>query len=160
MKGVFHRRNSCLKPRHTGRKPRRCSNKPLSCLFEGNMAHELHKPKNIYRYSEPFPEDAPRVQGYDFNQGVDHKALLQSFYNTGFQATHFGRAVREINRMVRWLKPALCLNAFTEPQFIFGPTVLLPDERYHERVHCGVWTTRSLSSSSVNTVPDSRQKPD
>lgn len=96
----------CLKPRHTYRKPWRCSNKPLSCLFEGNMAHELHKPENIYRSSEPFPEDAPRVQGYNFNQGVDHKALLQSFYNTGFQATHFGRAVREINRMVRRLKPA------------------------------------------------------
>lgn len=113
--------NLCLKPRRTGRKPRRCSNKPLSCLFEGNMAHELHKPKNIYRYSEPFPDDAPRVQGYDFNHGVDHKALLQSFYNTGFQATHFGRAVREINRMVRWLKAALCLSASTERQFIFWP---------------------------------------
>lgn len=73
------------------------------------MAHELHKPKNIYRNTEPFPEDVPKVQGYDFNQGLDHKALLQSFFNTGFQATHFGRAVREINRMVRRLKaPADC----------------------------------------------------
>lgn len=68
------------------------------------MAHEFHKPKNIYRKSEPFPEDVLKVQGYDFNQGVDHKALLQSFFTTGFQATHFGRAVREINRMVRRIK--------------------------------------------------------
>lgn len=69
------------------------------------MTHELHKPTNVYRHSVPFPEDAPKVQGYDFNQGVNYKALMQSFYNTGFQATHFGQAVREINRMVRILKP-------------------------------------------------------
>lgn len=67
------------------------------------MAHLFHKPKNIYRKTEPFPEDTPQVKGYDFNQGVDHKALLQSYFNTGFQATHFGLAVREINRMVRWV---------------------------------------------------------
>ncbi|CAF90599.1 unnamed protein product, partial [Tetraodon nigroviridis] len=54
----------------------------------------------VYRHSVPFPEDAPKVQGYDFNQGVNYKALMQSFYNTGFQATHFGQAVREINRMI------------------------------------------------------------
>lgn len=94
-----------LKPRPTSGKSLGCSRKRLSCLFEGEMAHELHRPTNVYRPSEPFPEDAPKVRGYDFNRGVDHKALLQSFYNTGFQATHFGQAVREINRMVRVLKP-------------------------------------------------------
>lgn len=97
--------NLCLKSRSTSRTTWPCSSKLVSCLFQGNMTHELHKPLNIYRTSEPFPEDAPTVQGYDFNRGVDHKALLQSFFNTGFQATHFGRAVREINRMVRPLKP-------------------------------------------------------
>lgn len=40
------------------------------------------------------------MRGYDFNQGVDHQALLQSFYNTGFQATSFGLAVNQINTMV------------------------------------------------------------
>lgn len=110
----------------TGRKPWRSSSKLLSCLFEGNMAHEFHKPKNIYRPSEPFPEDAPKVQGYDFNKGVDHKALLQSFFNTGFQATHFGRAVREINRMVRRLKrPADCGQISSElKQSALPPHVL------------------------------------
>ena len=32
---------------------------------------------------------------------VDYHALLQSFRTTGFQATNFGLAVEEINRMVR-----------------------------------------------------------
>lgn len=70
------------------------------------MAHEFHKPRGVYRASEPFPEGTPRVRGYDFNHGVDHKALLQSLFNTGFQATQFGRAVQEINRMVGLEPPA------------------------------------------------------
>ncbi len=38
--------------------------------------------------------------GYDFNTGVDHHALLESFRRSGFQATNFGLAVEEIKKMV------------------------------------------------------------
>lgn len=64
------------------------------------MQNDVHKPNYIYRQTVPIPEDTPKVRGYDFNQGVDHQALLQSFYNTGFQATSFGLAVNQINTMV------------------------------------------------------------
>ncbi|XP_078545330.1 deoxyhypusine synthase isoform X2 [Lissotriton helveticus] len=54
----------------------------------------------VLKRSSPLPESTPQVRGYDFNQGVDYHALLQSFYTTGFQATHFGQAVREVNAMI------------------------------------------------------------
>lgn len=41
-----------------------------------------------------------RVSGYDFNQGINHHALLQTYLATGFQATNFGLAVEQINEMV------------------------------------------------------------
>ena len=41
-----------------------------------------------------------KVKGYDFNQGVDYHALLQSYKYSGFQATNFGLAVEEINKMI------------------------------------------------------------
>ena len=50
--------------------------------------------------SEPMPADSQKVEGYDFNQGVDHHALLQSYLTSGFQATNFGLAVEQINAMV------------------------------------------------------------
>ncbi|CAM4338908.1 unnamed protein product [Leuciscus chuanchicus] len=50
--------------------------------------------------STPLPQDMLQIKGYDFNQGVDHHALLQSFLTTGFQASSFGQAVQEINRMI------------------------------------------------------------
>ena len=40
------------------------------------------------------------IRGYDLNNGLDYEKLLQSYLNTGFQATNFGKAVNEINRMV------------------------------------------------------------
>ncbi|XP_053298483.1 deoxyhypusine synthase [Pleuronectes platessa] len=45
--------------------------------------------------------DTPKVQGYDFNQGVDHHALLQSFLSTGFQATNVALAIQQINSMIK-----------------------------------------------------------
>lgn len=57
--------------------------------------------ENLYRKCAPVPEDTPQIKGYDFNLGVNHKALLQSYYTTGFQATHFGLAVKEINNMIK-----------------------------------------------------------
>ena len=44
--------------------------------------------------------DSPQVAGYDFNKGVDYHALLQSYKYSGFQATNFGLAVEEINKMI------------------------------------------------------------
>ncbi|XP_037079012.1 probable deoxyhypusine synthase [Pollicipes pollicipes] len=40
------------------------------------------------------------VQGYDFNEGVDYHKLLRSYATSGFQATNFGLAVDEINKML------------------------------------------------------------
>lgn len=50
--------------------------------------------------STALPDDMPRIKGYDFNQGVDHHALLQSFLTTGFQASSVAHAIQEINRMI------------------------------------------------------------
>lgn len=42
------------------------------------------------------------VKGYDFNEGVNYDKMLGTFIHTGFQATNFGKAVNEVNRMVCW----------------------------------------------------------
>jgi len=52
--------------------------------------------------SEEMPEGSIPVKGYDFNQGVDLDAVLKSFATTGFQASNFGMAVDEVNKMLAW----------------------------------------------------------
>lgn len=54
----------------------------------------------VLKHSSALPESA-KVQGYDFNRGVDYQELLEAFGTTGFQATNFGRAVQQVNAMVR-----------------------------------------------------------
>jgi len=51
--------------------------------------------------SQEFDPNAEKVQGYDFNQGIDHHKLLKSFKYSGFQATNFGLAVEEIWKMIK-----------------------------------------------------------
>ena len=50
--------------------------------------------------SETLPEDTPVIKGYDFNNGIDYKTLLESYIHSGFQATTYGQAVEEVRRMV------------------------------------------------------------
>lgn len=45
-----------------------------------------------------------KVVGYEWNQGVDYNKLLDSYLYTGFQATNFGLAVKEINKMINCRK--------------------------------------------------------
>jgi len=40
------------------------------------------------------------VKGYDFNQGVDYEKIMESFATTGFQATHFSKAIEIIELMI------------------------------------------------------------
>lgn len=54
----------------------------------------------VLKESCTLPEDMPKIKGYDFNQGVDLKALLQSYATTGFQASSFAQAAQEINKMI------------------------------------------------------------
>ena len=50
--------------------------------------------------SEAMPANAEVVKGYDFNEGINYHSLMQSFRQTGFQATNLGLAIEEVNRMV------------------------------------------------------------
>jgi deoxyhypusine synthase len=52
--------------------------------------------------SVDMPEGTPTVKGYDFEGTLDLQALLDSMLTSGFQATQFGYAVDEVNKMLRW----------------------------------------------------------
>lgn len=51
--------------------------------------------------SSKLPDDTPIVSGYDWNNGLDYHKLFSTYINSGFQATNFGKAVNEINKMVK-----------------------------------------------------------
>ncbi|KAM4597917.1 deoxyhypusine synthase [Polymixia lowei] len=66
----------------------------------------------VLKQSTDLPEDMPKIRGYDFNQGVDHRALLQTYLTTGFQASSMGMAIEEINKMIeKRLEPVDAVEA-------------------------------------------------
>lgn len=68
---------------------------------QGNMATASAQDAVLVKSVE-MPEGSIKIKGYDFNQGVDHNALFDSFLSSGFQATNFGLAVEEIRKMRSW----------------------------------------------------------
>lgn len=57
--------------------------------------------ESVLKESIQMSKDTPIVQGYDFNKGINYNELLQSFSKCGFQATNFGKATEEINKMLK-----------------------------------------------------------
>ena len=53
---------------------------------------------NILRSSEDL-KGFTAIKGYDFNEGLDYKKLLDTYVSTGFQAGHLGKAFEIIKKM-------------------------------------------------------------
>lgn len=51
--------------------------------------------------SQELPAETPIVSGYDWENGTDYNKILESYARSGFQATNFGKAVAEINKMLK-----------------------------------------------------------
>ncbi|CAH4037440.1 probable deoxyhypusine synthase [Pieris brassicae] len=51
--------------------------------------------------SQELPAETPTVCGYDWENGTDYNKILESYERSGFQATSFGKAVTEINKMLK-----------------------------------------------------------
>lgn len=54
----------------------------------------------VFRKSEALPEGSLQIKGYDFNDGINYEALLDSYLATGFQASNLAMAIQEINAML------------------------------------------------------------
>lgn len=65
---------------------------------EMNDESEKTARENLLREGEKLEGTA--IKGYDFDKGVDYKKLVKSFASTGFQASHFSRAVEITNKMI------------------------------------------------------------
>ena len=54
--------------------------------------------KNLLRGGEE--AEGLKIRGYDFDKGVNYSELIKSFSSTGFQASHFSKAIRIVNKMI------------------------------------------------------------
>lgn len=86
-----------------------------------------------------------KVVGYDWSKGLDYDKLLQSYLSTGFQATNFGLAVNEINKMIECRKKEIPADKFID----------LEDEFCTVRNSCTIflgYTSNLVSSGLRETI--------
>ncbi|GAB5367277.1 hypothetical protein AAMO2058_001216400 [Amorphochlora amoebiformis] len=73
--------------------------------------------------SVEMPKDVPACRGFDFNKGLDYEGMFKSFITHGFQATHFGLAVNQINQMLKWRLSDEKFDPNTEGEELKDPKV-------------------------------------
>lgn len=54
----------------------------------------------VFKESESLEGTCAKINGYDFNQGLNYSQLLKSLASTGFQASNLGDAIETVNQMV------------------------------------------------------------
>ncbi|KAJ0969019.1 hypothetical protein J5N97_021896 [Dioscorea zingiberensis] len=101
----------------------------------------------VFKESEVLDEQKfQKIQGYDFNQGVDLMGILGSMASTGFQASNLGDAINVVNQMLDW---RLSHEAIAED--------CSEEERnsaYRESIRCKIFLgfTSNLVSSGIRDV--------
>ncbi|GAB4852740.1 hypothetical protein Ancab_016949 [Ancistrocladus abbreviatus] len=68
--------------------------------MEDNLLAFVHS--TVFKSSETLEGKCIKIEGYDFNQGVNYPQLLKSFISTGFQASNLGEAIEVVNQMLDW----------------------------------------------------------
>lgn len=65
-----------------------------------NLVNELAQEAVLKKTSDSTSYLREKVRGYDWSEGVNYEKLLKTYLHSGFQATNFGLAVKEIHRMI------------------------------------------------------------
>ncbi|XP_044480087.1 deoxyhypusine synthase-like isoform X1 [Mangifera indica] len=68
--------------------------------MEEHLLASVHS--TVFKESESLEGRCTKIQGYDFNQGVNYSLLLKSMLSTGFQASNLGDAIEVVNQMLDW----------------------------------------------------------
>ncbi|GAB2285258.1 hypothetical protein Dimus_019711 [Dionaea muscipula] len=66
--------------------------------MEDKLFADVHS--TVFKESDMLEGKCAKVEGYDFNRGVNYPELLKSFVCTGFQASNLGEAIEVVNQMV------------------------------------------------------------
>jgi len=92
------------------------------------------------------------VSGYDFNLGVDYDKILDSYSTTGFQATHFAKAVDIINKMIK--EDVTIYLGATSNLITSGIRDVVRYLVQHKKIHVFVTTAGGIEEDLIKCLGD------
>jgi len=106
--------------------------------------------KNILRESEDVKGTV--ISGYDFNKGVDYPGIIKSFGSTGYQATHFYRAIGLVSKMIS--ENATIFLGYTSNMVSSGLRDVFRYLVQHKKVHVVVTTAGGIEEDIIKCLGD------
>ncbi|KAL7588561.1 deoxyhypusine synthase [Lactuca sativa] len=100
----------------------------------------------VFKHSESLEGSCAKIQGYDFNDGINYTQILKSLLSTGFQASNFGDAIEIVNEMLDW--------RLSHEQVTEDCSEEESNPAYRESVKCKIFLgfTSNLISSGVRDI--------
>ena len=92
------------------------------------------------------------IKGYDFNNGTDYDKLIDSFASTGFQASHFAKAVDIINTMIK--DNATIYLGYTSNLVTSGVRDIIRYLAEHKKVKVIVTTAGGIEEDIIKCLGD------
>ena len=120
--------------------------------LDSGVDEEKLKKAHDTDFIEPYTtlDDWPKVFGYDFNKKFDIKEFLESFYHTGFQATHLYKAIKLIRKMRE--ENATIFFAFTSNMISCGVREIIAYLAQHKFVDVIVTTAGGIEEDVIKTM--------
>jgi deoxyhypusine synthase len=113
-------------------------------------ANETTARKNVL-FSSKEPEGSS-VKGYDFDKDLDYAKLLDSYLTTGFQATHFAKAIDIINDMIK--EKAVIYLGYTSNMVTSGLRDVFRYLAKHKKVDVIVTTAGGIEEDFIKCFGD------
>lgn len=92
------------------------------------------------------------IKGYDFNKGTDYEKILDSYISTGFQASHFGKAVDIVNKMI--FDNVTVFLGCTSSLITSGIRDIVRYLAEHKKIHIFVTTAGGIEEDVIKCLGD------
>ncbi len=106
--------------------------------------------KNLLRESEEI--QGIKVEGYDFDEGIDYAGILDSFRSSGAQASEFSKAIDIINSMIK--ENAFIFLGYTSNMVSSGNRDIIRWLVKHKKVNCLVTTAGGIEEDIIKCLGD------
>ncbi|XP_076959304.1 deoxyhypusine synthase-like [Bidens hawaiensis] len=101
----------------------------------------------LFKESESLEGACAKINGYNFNQGVNYSQIIKSLVSTGFQASNLGDAIETVNQMLNW--------RLSHEEITKGCSEEEKNPTYRESVKCKIFlgfTSNLISSGIRDTI--------
>jgi len=106
---------------------------------------------NLLRKSQE-PKGKVKIKGYDFNKLLDYNELIKTYTTTGFQASHFARAIDITNKMIE--NQAFIFLGYTSNMVSSGLREIIRFLVENKKVNVCVTTTGGIEEDIIKCLGD------